>query len=247
MTNTYKDIDAKDKYKFVNLDMEEYKDIEITIDAFSVLTPADGSSFDLGTDSEAEIEFIWEEAESNAEVTYVFMLDSVDADFSTPLFLSPSDDDGSSAIITGSYGVIDSTLKELGVLEGESIDLKWTVMAVASDSTRMAENSNDISFTRMISVSNEPEDTPITFKLEQNYPNPFNPSSTIQFSLPEAGNVRLDVFTITGQLVTTLVNNRMVSGKHSVTFDGSNLASGVYVYRIVTGNFVQTKRMTLIK
>ncbi|MEO9884934.1 MAG: lamin tail domain-containing protein [Balneola sp.] len=222
-------------------------DVEITIDAFSVLTPADGSSFDLGTDSEAEIEFIWEEAESNAEVTYVFMLDSVDADFSTPLFLSPSDDDGSSAIITGSYGVIDSTLKELGVLEGESIDLKWTVMAVASDSTRMAENSNDISFTRMISVSNEPEDTPITFKLEQNYPNPFNPSSTIQFSLPEAGNVRLDVFTITGQLVTTLVNNRMVSGKHSVTFDGSNLASGVYVYRIVTGNFVQTKRMTLIK
>ncbi|HAW80229.1 MAG TPA: hypothetical protein DCX27_11290, partial [Balneola sp.] len=80
-----------------------------------------------------------------------------------------------------------------------------------------------------------------------NYPNPFNPTSTIQFTLPQSGEVRLDVFTITGQLVTTLVNSRMSSGEHAVTFDGSNLASGVYIYRIMAGNNVQTKRMTLIK
>jgi Tol biopolymer transport system component len=99
----------------------------------------------------------------------------------------------------------------------------------------------------MIGVSNEPEELPLTFKLNQNYPNPFNPTSTIQFTLPQSGDVRLDVFTITGQLVTTLVNTRMGSGEHSVTFDGSNLASGVYIYRIMAGKNIQTKRMTLIK
>lgn len=221
--------------------------IEVSIDPFSVLTPANESSFDLGTSTDTEIEFTWEEAESNVEVSYVFLLDSAGADFSTPLLAIPSDDDGLSTSITGDYAGIDSTLKELGVLSGESIALKWTVMAVASDTTLMAENSLLISFTRMLDVSSETEEKPLTFKLEQNYPNPFNPSSTIQFTLPQAGNVRLDVFTITGQLVTTLVNNRLGSGEHSVTFDASNLASGVYIYRIVTGSFVQSKRMTLIK
>ncbi|MAB67057.1 MAG: hypothetical protein CL662_09465 [Bacteroidetes bacterium] len=228
-------------------DVELMADVEITIDAFSVLLPADDSSFDLGTGAETEVTFTWEEATSNAEVTYVFMLDSANADFSNPLFITESDDDGSATSLTGTYAVIDSTLKDLGVLSGTSIDLKWTVMAVASDSTRMAENSNAISFTTMIGVSNEQEELPLTFKLNQNYPNPFNPTSTIQFTLPQSGEVRLDVFTITGQLVTTLVNSRMSSGEHAVTFDGSNLASGVYIYRIMAGNNVQTKRMTLIK
>ncbi|MFY0698113.1 MAG: SusE domain-containing protein [Balneola sp.] len=228
-------------------DVELMADVEITIDAFSVLAPADDSSFDLGTGAETEVTFTWEEATSNAEVTYVFMFDSANADFSTPLFTIESDDDGSATSLTGTYAVIDSTLKDLGVLSGESIDLKWTVMAVASDSTRMAENSLNISFTTMIGVSNEPEELPLTFKLNQNYPNPFNPTSTIQFTLPQSGDVRLDVFTITGQLVTTLVNTRMGSGEHSVTFDGSNLASGVYIYRIMAGKNIQTKRMTLIK
>ncbi len=228
-------------------DVELMADMEVTIDAFSILTPANDSSFDLGTGSDTELTFTWEEATSNAEVTYVFMFDSASADFSTPMFALPSDDEGAAEMLTGTYGVIDSTLSTLGVLEGTTIDLKWTVMAVASDSIRMAENAHNISFKRMVGVSNEPEELPLTFKLDQNYPNPFNPTSTIQFTLPQSGDVRLDVFTITGQLVTTLVNSRMSSGEHAVTFDGSNLASGVYIYRIMAGNNVQTKRMTLIK
>tara|TARA_R110001599_G_scaffold1889_4_gene9741 strand:+ start:178460 stop:182188 length:3729 start_codon:yes stop_codon:yes gene_type:complete len=228
-------------------DVELMADTDITIDAFSVLAPADDSSFDLGTGAETEVTFTWEEATSNAEVSYVFMLDSVNGDFSNPLFVTESDDEGSATSLIGTYAAIDSTLKDLGALDGVNVDLKWTVMAVASDSIRMAENAFNISFTTMIGVSNEPEELPLTFKLNQNYPNPFNPTSTIQFTLPQSGDVRLDVFTITGQLVTTLVNSRMGSGEHSVTFDGSNLASGVYIYRIMAGNNVQTKRMTLIK
>ena len=99
------------------------------------------------------------------------------------------------------------------------------------------------------SLSSEPNNgIPETFTLNQNYPNPFNPSSTIQFGIPEASNVRLEVFNLLGQKVSTLVaGDKMQAGWHSVQFDAGNLASGVYIYRIEAGNFVQTKRMMLIK
>ena len=88
---------------------------------------------------------------------------------------------------------------------------------------------------------------PKEFKLEQNYPNPFNPTTTIQFAVPAVSDVKLEVFNILGQKVSTLVNRRMEAGLHTVNFNASNLASGVYFYRLQSGSFVQTKKMLLIK
>ncbi|WP_340106251.1 cohesin domain-containing protein [Rhodohalobacter sp. 8-1] len=88
---------------------------------------------------------------------------------------------------------------------------------------------------------------PGQFVLEQNYPNPFNPTTTIQFGLPEAGDVSLEVFDMTGRRVATLVNENKSAGWHNVTFDASNLASGMYIYRIQSGNFISTRKLTLIK
>jgi len=98
-------------------------------------------------------------------------------------------------------------------------------------------------------VSNEEERTnPFEFSLEQNYPNPFNPSTKIEFSLASASNVTLEVFNMLGQKVSTLVQGQKLSaGTHNVTFDASSLASGMYVYRFSTANFVQTRKMMLIK
>lgn len=88
---------------------------------------------------------------------------------------------------------------------------------------------------------------PMEFELKQNFPNPFNPSTQITFALPNASDVTLEVFNVVGQKVGTLVNGRMNPGYHTVNFDASSLASGVYIYRIKAGNFVQVKNMTLIK
>jgi len=89
---------------------------------------------------------------------------------------------------------------------------------------------------------------PNSFALEQNYPNPFNPSTTINFTLGKASNVKLTVYNLLGQRVATLVDGRMNAGTQSVVFDASRFASGVYFYRLDAGsNFNSVKKMLLLK
>jgi hypothetical protein len=90
-------------------------------------------------------------------------------------------------------------------------------------------------------------DLPTAVQLNQNYPNPFNPTTQIQFSLPSAENVRLDVFNTVGQLVATVASGSYAAGEHTVNFDASALSSGLYVYRLQTGSLTLTKKMTLVK
>ncbi|MFW6348317.1 MAG: T9SS type A sorting domain-containing protein, partial [Cyclonatronaceae bacterium] len=98
-------------------------------------------------------------------------------------------------------------------------------------------------------VSVDPRDTEVAagFELHQNYPNPFNPSTNIEYVLPEAAEVRLEVFNMTGQRVATLVNARQNAGSYSTNFSAENLASGVYLYRLTAGPEVITQKMTLLK
>ena len=96
------------------------------------------------------------------------------------------------------------------------------------------------------------ETSPVNFELMQNYPNPFNPSTKISFSLPQQANVQLEVFNLLGQKITTLVNQKMNAGKHTIDFNASDLAGGVYLYSLKAqdNNGVVTsitKKMTLIK
>ena len=88
---------------------------------------------------------------------------------------------------------------------------------------------------------------PDSYNLAQNYPNPFNPVTTIKYSIPESGNVLLKVYDILGNEVATLINEERDRGIHSVDFDASRLSSGVYLYKLQAGSFVETKKMILLK
>jgi hypothetical protein len=93
--------------------------------------------------------------------------------------------------------------------------------------------------------------SPVEYSLTQNYPNPFNPSTIIKYSIPETGNVQLKVYDIIGNEVATLVNETKSPGSYEVSFNASQLSSGVYIYLLrATGSgqvFVQTRKMILMK
>jgi len=88
---------------------------------------------------------------------------------------------------------------------------------------------------------------PKEFQLSQNYPNPFNPMTKIHYTLPVEAQVTLQLYSITGELLESLVSENQTTGSYTIDFDGSNYASGTYIYRLVANDFVQTKKMTLIK
>jgi hypothetical protein len=94
---------------------------------------------------------------------------------------------------------------------------------------------------------NENEGRPLNFELQQNYPNPFNPCTTINYSLAKNGHVKINVFNATGSKVATIVNEYKPAGNYSVQFNGSNLASGLYLYRLESGNYSAAKKFILMK
>ncbi len=104
-------------------------------------------------------------------------------------------------------------------------------------------------FDTVTGINDEPGSPGVAnkFDLAQNYPNPFNPSTTIEYTLPQSGDVQLKIYDITGSLVETLINGFQAGGNHTVTFQSKNLASGIYLYQLSAGNFQQVKKMILMK
>ncbi len=148
-----------------------------------------------------------------------------------------------------------------GIAAGESRQITFEVIADRPRSGvyefDLVVNTNDAGNPQFtIPVRYEINDSPTSsefesiaeeFRLHQNYPNPFNPSTTISYHIPEQSDVRLDVMTINGQRVITLVDERQHAGEHLVTFNAGGLASGVYLYRLQAGSFTKTQRMVLVK
>jgi hypothetical protein len=97
------------------------------------------------------------------------------------------------------------------------------------------------------SISNTGNAISEKYQLSQNYPNPFNPSTSIDFNLPSQGFVSLKIFDLAGKEVADLVNGNLNAGQYKYTFDASELSTGVYFYKLQSGDFVQTRKMTLIK
>jgi bilirubin oxidase len=96
-------------------------------------------------------------------------------------------------------------------------------------------------------VKEEKPSLPNSFSLYQNYPNPFNPSTTIEYQVPTSSFISLKIYDILGASITTLVNKEQKAGKYKVKFDGANLSSGIYFYKLQSVNLVEIKKMLLTK
>jgi N-acetylneuraminic acid mutarotase len=102
-------------------------------------------------------------------------------------------------------------------------------------------------FSIITEVEEELNELPTEYILSQNYPNPFNPATKIRFSVPQSSNVIIKVFDILGNEIATLVNEEKPAGSYEMTWHAANLPSGVYFYRLRAGNFLETKKMILLR
>lgn len=110
---------------------------------------------------------------------------------------------------------------------------------------RLKQVDNDGQFTYTDAV--EVEVVPNDYDLSQNYPNPFNPSTTIKFSVPKQTQLKINIYNMLGELIETISNGTYEAGYYTVSFNASNLPSGMYIYRIESSDFVQVRKMVLIK
>jgi hypothetical protein len=185
-----------------------------------------------------------------------------------PVRFFAGDPDNGGIRITGVTGNPDPIIEPLAARGSSTVSTSWTVpsdyngsfvriYAVIDPENTVTEihsdNNKGWAVLRMGSVTGVDDDLyddaslPSVFTLEQNFPNPFNPSTTIRFSIPERKNVTLIVYDMLGRKVATLVDDRLYPGEYSQVFDAGHLSSGMYFYQLRAGNFVETKRLMLVK
>ena len=117
----------------------------------------------------------------------------------------------------------------------------------AADNIFFDISNTNFTITTVSGITNQGSE-PLTFRLSQNFPNPFNPITMINFVIPEKSAVNLNIYDMSGRLVTTLINNEVrTEGAYSYQIDGSSLSSGMYVYRLSAGKFTETRKMILLK
>ncbi len=131
--------------------------------------------------------------------------------------------------------------------QADSVIVRWPSGWRTRNDNITANQTITILENAPIGIINNHNIIPSSYKLMQNYPNPFNPATKIQYALPKAGYVRLEVFDILGSKVATLVNGLMQAGTYDAEFDASKFSSGVYMYRLTAGNYSATNKMILVK
>lgn len=136
--------------------------------------------------------------------------------------------------------------------DNDFIRPKWGIYRSLNKAYQLRDEAvrfNDFSIQEInvTNISEERSKLPNRFSLEQNYPNPFNPTTVISYSIPQSSNVSIKIFDLLGREIETLISKKQSQGYYSINFDATDIPSGTYFYRIKAGNFVETKKMMLLK
>ena len=189
----------------------------------SLVSPTDGTM--IISDS---LTFVWHAVQSIPDVDRYWFFRSTD-----PLFAS----------FVSDSTITDTTTTNYLLHDNETYYWKVRAHNIAG----WGPFSDVWSFSVLITGVEADGQIPTVYSLSQNYPNPFNPSTVIRYGLPQKAHVRLEVFNVLGQTVALLVDEDQGEGYHEVKFDATGLATGLYLYRVKSGEFVQTKKLIVLK
>ncbi len=194
------------------------------ISSYTITVPVELTSFTASTNDAGQVVLNWRTATETNNRIFEIERKTTNSDYSTVGFV----DGAGTTTEPHNYSFIDRNVA--------SGDYTYRLKQIDFDGRSEYSDAVNISVTG-----------PTTFDLAQNYPNPFNPTTQINFSIPETGNVKLAVYNTIGQEVATLVNGAMAAGQHEVTFNAKSLPSGAYFYKLQTGSSVMIKKMLLLK
>ena len=202
--------------------------------AFSLISPADNSSLDT-----LQPLFIWERSvdpDPRDEVKYtLFLFSTINED----------------TVIYKIQGIVDTVYQFTEDIETR--DYQWWVIAEDADDESLNRQSSEVfSLSVVVGIDDEFADIPVEFNLYQNYPNPFNPSTLIKYALPKSSTVSLVIYNLMGQEIMRWDENNVTPGYYEKIWNGKTdagipVSSGIYVYRINAGDFVETRKMVLLK
>jgi hypothetical protein len=211
----------------------------------SVIYPTVTDTFSTHVDSDTAITFNWEESyDVDSDVTYTLTIELE--------FFGNTYTDVHENISDTTFSLSSNTLDALlGALNIDETELNWYIYSSDGEYMVASDVGEFVLFRGALGV-NEGLSVPDVYALHQNYPNPFNPITTLRYDLPEQANVNIIIYDLLGREVRTLVNTTQDAGFKSVIWNATNdygkpVSAGVYLYQIRAGEFVQTRKMVLLK
>ncbi|MEQ8579290.1 MAG: CARDB domain-containing protein [Balneola sp.] len=238
MVTADKNVSGPNKYKVaVDADNAEAKEANRSISIPDLVAPAAPSSLSsmISAENESNITLNWSLNSEPDIAGYLVYYGS-----ESGVYDGVSANEGESPITISTFNEFELS----GLPDGGS--QYFFVIRAFDLSGNISDPSNESTTTILTDIFNESE-VPDKYLMEQNYPNPFNPSTSISYKVPEATNVQITLYDMLGRKLSTLINERKSAGTYQLTLDMSSYSSGIYLYRMQAGNFVQTRRLTLIK
>ena len=215
----------------------------VPMNPVTTVSPPSGITLLVSAQDPSLYQFKWNSSSSSPTVKYIFKIKKIGPSAETNF---QSDNSGSDTVISLRKSFLDSLATSFG-LTGDSVQCTWRAAATNGLDT-IISSPNLIKIRRIpVGINQISSLIPGEFELYNNYPNPFNPGTTIKFDIAKSQFVKLAVYNMLGEQVSSLVNQNMTPGSYSVNFDASSLSSGMYFYRIESQGYSQTKRMVLVK